>query len=203
MDIITSFTPPSVLDGSNKKNAYKAIVGHVTCLIKLKYGVHGDHAMLSERCNKHVKAHQASLGASVYAIQYHFKEGYSPEAAMIRGCLLWNKTKQCEFFKCSLDMLGEHALFQNAELVANQEMIDDISLLQKMCRTYHDRAHDVTIDRITFVKKERQPCRSTTFWMCFEDALELHESKTKLTEKSILRCLKKWNQSNNVDVFII
>lgn len=139
--------------------------------------------------SKSVNPHQACHAASVYAVQYHLKEGYALESAKQLGCAMWNRMNNCEYFVISKKKL----IFDNSDDDAN------MLLLEKMCRIHHKRCKYIAIQHLMYETSNK--VRPYTFWMCFDDAMESLRHVKTLTQANINAALRDWNLRNKCDFF--
>ena len=140
---------------------------------------------------KCINPHQACHAASVYAVQYHLKEGYELESAKQLGCMMWNRINNCKYFVKWID-----------KIKINRDDYDkNILLLEKMCRLHHKRCNYAAIEHMIYETAYKM--RPYTFWMCFDDAIKSISMKNKkdLTQLKINNALRKWNLDNKCDFF--
>lgn len=186
--------------------SYKKQIGRMHLEIKDAFGKNGDIVELGRlnckgKQQRKVSAHQASQGASVYAIQYYYKEGYTWEIAMMKGCILWNALNQCAFFKCKLPRKCK------TKLMSDTVEDDDTSIacLQKMCRVHHKKANLKVIEdlRYTCGSKHNPKVRPLTYWMCFDQAIESIPAQVDISKKTVRKALRMWNKKNGIELFTL
>lgn len=185
---------------------YKKQIGRMHLAIKDAYGKGGDLDELGKlhckgKHSRKVSTHQASQGASVYALQYYYKEGFTWEVAMVHGCLLWNTFNKCAFFKCNLAPQCKTKLV--SDIVEDDDV--DVACLQKMCRVHHKKANLKAIEdlRYTCGPKNNPKVRPLTYWMCFDEAIESIPAKEDITKKNVRKALRMWNKKNGIALFTL
>lgn len=171
---------------------YKQYIGKIHKEIKEKYLSSCNHDELKilickgKNKNRTVTAHQAAQGASIYAVQYHFKEAYTMDIAIIKGCILWNNMNDCKFFTCKIPKSQEKPICK--EMKTNDK---ELYILQKMCRKHH---------RIVNTKLIKE-MGNELFWSYFENAIKQIPKTKLITENVVETYLKKWNEEQGVSLF--
>ena len=167
---------------------YKQYIGKIHKEIKEKYLSSCNHDELKKlTCKGNEKsAHQAAQSASMYAIQYHFKEAYKMDIAIIKGCILWNNMNNCKFFTCKISKEQEKEICKDIK-TSNKELY----ILQKMCRKHH---------RIVNTKLIKE-MGNELFWSYFENAIKQIPKTKLITENVVETYLKKWNEEQGVSLF--
>ena len=184
--------------------SYKKFIGSI--LIQLKRDVVPlcNHEEIRYKYCKSAKMHrinphQVCHGAAVYACQYYVKEGYDLESAKQLGCKMWNDVNKCRFFpiwksRLNTDKWEDHD--------TNASVFDkNMGRLEKMCRQQHRECNLSVISDFTY--KSGKNNRRITFWICFDNAIANLNTKELITKAQVLRCLKTWNEQNEVDLFVV
>lgn len=182
------------------KQTYKKVLGEVHLKIKELHGKNANHSLLSNipckgKQNRKMTNHQICQGASAYAMKFHILEGYKMEYAMIKGCLMWNRVNECDYFTCTLPKKKNDILCDYS---------DDSDIIEKMCRVYHRKANLTLLQGVTYNSgsKTNIKKRPKTYWMCFEEALQYLSKDDEVSVNSIKACLRAWNEEHDMELFV-
>ena len=169
----------------------KKLIGFILKQLKQDIVPRCDRALLTPllckgNTTRSMSPHQVCHAASVYAVQYHLKEGYTLESAKQLGCMMWNKLNKCNYF------------VKWVETLQFEDDHDDVSmsLLEKMCRIHHRRCNYSAIQHMVY--KTANKLRLYTFWMCYDEAIK---NVHKVSQTNINNGLRKWNHDNQCDFF--
>lgn len=146
---------------------------------------------------KYISHHHICFCASHYAIKYYFFEGYALETSLQLGCKTWNEMNDSSYF--TLD------LHDTSYVTVKKDNDKKENLISTVCREQHLLVDQDILKQQTkiIIKKNIEYIKRKTYWECFKEAMICIPKKNEtITRDIIYKYLQKWNDENNVKLFI-
>jgi|UniRef100_A0A6C0BRX4 hypothetical protein len=185
------------MHSSNKERcSYKRFFGKINLQIKNDTKDNVNINALNNNI-KYISHHHICFCASHYAIKYHFFEGYAFDTSLKLGCKTWNEMNDSSYF--ILD------LHDTLYVSVNKDTDKKENLISTICREQHLLVDKDILKEQTkiIIKKNKEYIKRKTYWECFKEAMIcIPKNNETITRGIIYTYLQKWNDKNNVKLFI-